>query len=75
MWWVLNEAAVDSALLDALEQFKDQATNRLLLSALETQAQHNKEDKKTPAKMLPSTLRILVLYISGPEPPKLEWSG
>ena len=35
MWWVLNEATVDSALLDALEQFEDQATNRLLLSALE----------------------------------------
>ena len=29
MWWVLNEATVDS---DALE---DQATNRLLLSVLE----------------------------------------
>ena len=35
VWWVLNEVTVDSALLDALEQFKDQATNRLLLSALE----------------------------------------
>ena len=34
VWWVLNEATVDSALLDALEQFEDQATNRLLLSVL-----------------------------------------
>ena len=35
MWWVLNKATVDPALLDALEQFEDQATDRLLLSALE----------------------------------------
>ena len=35
VWQVLNEATVDSALLDALEQFEDQATYRLLLSALE----------------------------------------
>ena len=33
VWWFLNEATVDSALVDALEQFEDQATNRLLLSA------------------------------------------
>ena len=42
---VLNEATVNSVLLDALEQFEDQATDRLLLSVLEdvkTQAQHNK---------------------------------
>ena len=31
VWWVLNEATVDSALLDVLEQFEDQATDRLLL--------------------------------------------
>ena len=65
MWWVLNEATVDLALLDALEQFEDQATNRLLLSALEgceDPGITQKEDK-TPAKMLPSTLRILVLYV------------
>ena len=31
----LNEPTVDLALLDALEQFEDQATNRLLPSALE----------------------------------------
>ena len=35
VWWVLNEATVNSTLLDALEQFEDQATDRLLLSALE----------------------------------------
>ena len=38
-------ATVDSVLLDALEQFEDQATNRLPLSVLKdvkTQAQHNK---------------------------------
>ena len=38
-------ATVDLVLLDALEQFEDQATNRLPLSVLEdvkTQAQHNK---------------------------------
>ena len=31
----VNEATVDLALLDALEQFEDQASYRLLLSALE----------------------------------------
>ena len=35
MGWFLNEATVESALLGALEQFEDQATDRLLLSALE----------------------------------------
>ena len=33
--WFLNEATFDPVLLDALEQFEDQATNGLLLSALE----------------------------------------
>ena len=45
VWWFLNEATVDLVLLDALEQFEDQATDRLLPSVLEdmkTQAQHNK---------------------------------
>ena len=45
VWWFLNKAPVDLALLAALVQFKDQATDRLLLSVLEdvkTQAQHNK---------------------------------
>ena len=32
---VLNETTVDSVLIAALKQFKDQATNRLLLSPLE----------------------------------------
>lgn len=35
MWWFLSKAIVDSALLDALEQFKDQATDKLLFSVLE----------------------------------------
>ena len=55
---VLNEAAIDSLLLVALEQFEDQATNGLLLSLCIGGIWHNtKEDaKKTSAKMLPSTL-------------------
>ena len=64
VWWVLNEATVDSTLLDVLEQFEDQATDRLLLTTLEgceDPPRHNtiNEDKKTPAKMLPSTLCVL----------------
>ena len=59
---------LDSTLLDVLEQFEDQTTDRLLLSTLEAcedPPRYNtiKEDKKTPAKMLPSTLCILVLYV------------
>ena len=57
----MNEAIVDLVLLAALEQFEYQATNRLLLAALEEYEDSGttqKEDiKKTPAKMLPSTLR------------------
>ena len=60
--WFLNEATVDSALLDALEQFEDQATNRLFLSALVGCEDPGTKDEKTPAKMLPSTLHIL--YVS-----------
>ena len=45
--------------LAAIKQFKDQATNRLLIAALEEYEDSGttqKEDvKKTPAKMLPST--------------------
>ena len=45
--------------LATIEQFKDQATNRLLIAALEEYEDSGttqKEDvKKTPAKMLPST--------------------
>ena len=48
-------------LLAALEQFDYQATNRLLLAVLEEYEDSGttqKEDvKKTPAKMLPSTLK------------------
>ena len=47
-------------LLAALKQFKYQATNRLLLAALEKYGDsgttQKKDVKKTPAKMLPSTL-------------------
>ena len=50
---------VDSVLLAALEQFKDQGTNRLLIAALEEyedSGRTQKEDvKKTRSKMLPST--------------------
>ena len=55
----LNEATIDSVLLAAIEQFEDQATNRLLIAALEEYEDPGttqKEDVKTPAKMLPSTL-------------------
>ena len=47
-------------LLAALEQFKYQATNRVLLAALEEYGDsgtaQKKDVKKTPVKMLPSTL-------------------
>ena len=35
VWWFLNEATVDLVLLAALEQFEDQANDRLQLSVLE----------------------------------------
>ena len=60
MWRFLNEAAIDSVLLAAIEQFKDQTTTRLLIATLEEYEDLGtalKEYvKKTPAKMLPSTL-------------------
>ena len=60
MWKFLNEATIDSVLLAAIEQFEDQSTARLLIDALEEYEDlgtTQKEDvKKTPAKMLPSTL-------------------
>ena len=60
MWKFLNEATIDSVLLAAVEQFEDQATTRLLITALdenEDLGPTQKEDvKKTPAKMLPPTL-------------------
>ena len=47
-------------LLAALKQFEYQATNRLLLAASEEHGDsgttQKKDVKKTPAKMLPSTL-------------------
>ena len=56
---------VDSVLQAALEQFEYQAINRLLLAALE-EYDHSrttqKEDVKTPAKMLPSTLCKHCMY-------------
>ena len=55
----MKPCTVDSVLLAALEQFDYQATNRLLLAALEEYEDSGttqKEDvKKTPAKMLPLT--------------------
>ena len=59
VWKFLNEATIDSVLLTAIEQFEDQAINRLLTAALkeyEDSGTTQKEDvRKTPAKMLPST--------------------
>ena len=56
----MNEATIDSVLLAATEQFKDQTTTRLIIAALEEYKDSGttqKEDvKKTPAEMLPSTL-------------------
>ena len=56
MWKFLNEATIDSVLLASIGQFEDQATNRLLIAALEEcedLGTTQKEDvKKTPAKML-----------------------
>ena len=56
MWKFLNEATIDSVLL---EQFENQTTTRLLIAALEEYEDSGtaqKEDvKKMPAKMLPST--------------------
>ena len=55
----LNETTIESVLLAAIEQFKDQATNRLLIAVLEEYEDSGttqKEDvKETPAKMLSST--------------------
>ena len=54
---IWNEVIDDLVLLNALEQFEYQATNRLQLAALEKSEDSGttkKEDvKKTPAKMLP----------------------
>ena len=55
---------LDLVLLAAKEQFKDQATNRLLIAALgeyEDSGTTQEEDVKTPAKMLPSTHIVCVL--------------
>ena len=56
MWKFLNEATIDSVLLASIGQFEDQATNRLLIAALEEcedSGTTQKEDvKKTLAKML-----------------------
>ena len=62
---LLNEATIDSVLLAEVEQFEDQATNRLLIAVLEeyeNSGTTQKENvKKTPAKMLPSTLSELCM--------------
>ena len=60
MWWVLNEATVDLALLDGQEQFEDQASYIGCYSLHWRDVKTQAHDKKTPAKMLPSTLCILV---------------
>ena len=54
----IPEAIVDLVLLAALEQFEYQATNRLLLAASEEYSgtTQKKDVKKTPAKILPSSL-------------------
>ena len=55
----MNEATVDSVLVAALEQVKDQATHRLLLAALEEYEDSGttqNEEVNTPAKMILSTL-------------------
>ena len=60
MWKLLNEATIDSVLLAAIEQFEDQTSTRLLITVLEEYEEsgttHKEDVKKTPAKMLPSTL-------------------
>ena len=57
---IFNEATIDSVLLAAVEQFEDQTTTRLLITVLEKYedlgATQKEDVKKTPAKMLPSTL-------------------
>ena len=56
-------------ILAALEQLKDQATNMLQLLVLSEECEDSgttqkKENvRKTPAKMLPSTLRKHTLYV------------
>ena len=64
---VLNKATIDSVLLAALEQFEDQTTDMLQLLSVseECEAQHKRrmDVKKTPAKLLPSTLRKHALYV------------
>ena len=51
-------------LLAALEQFEDQATNRLLLAALDmTGTTQKKEEIKAPAKMILSTLSKHCSYV------------
>ena len=49
----MNEATVDLVLLAALEQFEDQATNRLLLAVLEEYKDSGttqKKEVKTPKR-------------------------
>ena len=56
----MNEATIDLGILPAVEQFKDKATNRLLIAVLEeyddSGTTQKEVVKKTPAKMLPSTV-------------------
>ena len=63
VWWVLNEATVDSAPLDALEQFEDQATNRLLLSALEGCEDQGTTQQKRIRRHQPKCYHQLYVYM------------
>ena len=59
MWKFLNEANIDSVLLAAIEQFKDRATDRVLIAELgkcKDSGTTQEDIKKTSAKMLLSTL-------------------
>ena len=56
----MEPCTIDLVLVAALEQFEYQATNRLLLAALEecedSRTTQKEDVKKTPAKITPSTL-------------------
>ena len=54
----MKPATTDSVLLAAIEQFEDQTTTRVLIAALEEYEDlgtTQKDVKRIPAKMLPST--------------------
>ena len=58
-----SEATFDLVLLAALEQFQYQATNRLLVPALEEyEVRHNTKEDAKKAKMLLSTLKVKIVF-------------